>query len=252
MKFSEPPPPFSNLAKRDAFTLVELLTVVAIMAIVMGAFVLSLGGQSRGLQLAASQLSSGLGFARQLAITRNTHSMLLIAPRRGSSPADFFPDEAFRYWTVVYSNRSANTWTLAKDWTELPSGAVFMGLAGQGYNTLSWPKDGTLPAPGTPFAPRIAASASGEWQYFNSFTDCSIVWPGGSTNLNTIPFVGFKPDGSAYGSPGQNVSHVAPVLGEGSVSDLNQITLRSTNNITHVEADQRSGRAVIRPRESYK
>lgn len=233
------------------FSLVELLTVITIMAIIMGAFALSLGGQSRGVQMAAAQVSSGLGLARQTAISRNTDAMFLIAHRRSSGSANFFPTEPFRYWTVVYSNRLANTWTLAKDWTELPAGTVFMGLSGQGYNTISWSSDGSLPPPGTPFTPQVASSSGGNWQFFNSFTNCNVVWNGGSENLSGVPFMGFRADGRSFCSPSAD-SHAAVIVGEGAVTPNDQITLRSTNNITHIETDSTSGRTFVRPRDSYR
>jgi hypothetical protein len=226
--------------------------VVAIMAIIMGILIMSLGQtQGRGLQMAAAQVASGLGLARQIAITRNTDSLFLIAPRSGSNPGDFMPSEPFRYWSVVYSNRGQNTWTLASDWKELPTGTVFAGLVGQGYNNLTWPTDGSLPTPGTPFTPRIANSRLGEWQYFNNFTNIDIIWStNGSTTISQTPCVGFRPDGRAFANT--NSSAVAVVLGEGAISSENQIILRSINNIIHVETDTRGGRVVVRPRESYR
>jgi prepilin-type N-terminal cleavage/methylation domain-containing protein len=237
-----------------AFTLVELLTVVAIMAIVMGILAMSLSqGQGRGVQMAAAQVASGMGVARQTAITRNTDAMFIIAPRSGSSSTDFFPAEPFRYWAVVYSNRGTNTWALATDWNELPAGTVFMGLSGQGYKTINWNTDGEIPQPGTPFRPRIAVSTKAEWQHFNSFTNMSLALPTGSTNLLLVPFIGFKSNGRGFAVTGP--THMAIVLGEGvsqaAVAEA-QIVLRSTNNITHVETDSRAGRIVVRPRDSYR
>lgn len=238
-------------AKLQGFSLVELLTVVAIMAIIMGILIMSLGQtQGRGLQMAAAQVASGLGLARQIAITRNTDTLFLIAPRSGANPEDFMPAEAFRYWSVVYSNRGQNTWTLASDWKELPTGTVFAGLAGQGYNTISWSSNGALPAPGTPFTPRVANSSRGEWQYFNNFTNIQITWPSGSTALSQAPCVGFRSDGRAFATA--NPPAVAIALGEGSIVNGSQIALRSTNNITQVETDTRGGRVMVRPRESYR
>jgi prepilin-type N-terminal cleavage/methylation domain-containing protein len=249
----------SNRAdQEEAFTLIELLTVVAIMAIVLGLLAVSLGqGQSRGLPMAAAQVASGMGVARQTAITRNTTALFIIAPRSGDAPTDFFPAEPFRYWAVVYSNRGANTWTLATDWTELPAGAVFMGLVGEGHNTITWNPDGQLPPPGTPYTPKIQASRTGDWQFFNSFTNLSLVWPGGSANVSGIPVLGFRANGKGLafrmsGGTGQPPSHMAIVLGEGAIVAGNQISLRSTNNITHVETDARAGRVVVRPRDSFR
>jgi len=232
-----------------AFTLVELLSVVAIMAIVMGFLAMSLTqSQGRGVQMAAAQVASGMGLARQTAITRNTDALFMIAPRSGSSPSDFFPAEPFRYWAVVYSNRGQANWTLATDWKEIPSGSVFMGLAGQGYNSMNWnTSHGELPAPGTPFAPQVASSQGAAWRFFNSFTNLDVV---GQGVLTAVPFVGFRSTGKAFATAAPR--HGAILIGEGSVQGDGQIVLRSTNNITHVETDTRSGRIIVRPRDSYR
>jgi prepilin-type N-terminal cleavage/methylation domain-containing protein len=240
----------------SAFTLIELMAAVAIMAIILGVLVVSLSQmQTRGLQMAASQVASGMGLARQTAITKNADAMFIIAPSSGATATDFLPQEAFRYWAVIYSNRNQQNWTLATDWTELPAGSVFMGLVGQGYNTISWSTDGTLPAPGTPFEARVAPSTSGAWQHFNSFTNLTVVWPGGQSSLTSVPFIGFKATGKGFANrsgAGVPPPSMAIVLGEGFVTTDNMIALRSTNNITHVETDSRGGRVVVRARESYR
>jgi prepilin-type N-terminal cleavage/methylation domain-containing protein len=233
---------------KRAFTLVELLSVVAIMAIVMGILAMSLSqGQGRGVQMAAAQVASGMGLARQTAITRNTDALFIIAPRSGSSATDSFPGEPFRYWAVVYSNRGAPNWTLATDWTEIPAGTVFMGLMGQNYRSINWNTNrGQLPALGTWFAP-VVDNSGGGWRIFNSATNLNVVDLG---NLTAIPFVGFQPSGQAFARGASG--HGAILIGEGAARGANEIVLRSTNNITHVEAAVRSGRIVVRPRDSYR
>jgi len=240
-----------------AFTLVELLAVVVIMAIVMGMLVISLSqGQGRVVQMAAAQVASGMGLARQLAITKNSDALFIIAPISGTGAEAFYPEQPFRYWAVVYSNRDQGTWTLAKDWEPLPAGAVFAGLAGEGYNPLGWSTDGTLPPLGESFRPKIAASTKGEWTYFNSFTNFSINSSSGNITCSTIPYIGFKASGKGFvmKSPqgfGGSLTAMAVVLGEGTITPENEVLLRSTNNLTHVETDQRVGRITVRPRESY-
>jgi len=249
-----------------AFTLVELLSVVAIMAIVMGLLVVSLSqGQSRGVQMAAAQVASGLGLARQTAITRNTDAMFIIARVPGEAEGSFLPAEAFRYWAVVYSNRGQipPTWTLATDWTELPAGTVFMGLKGEGYDTITWTTSGTLPPLGAePWSPKIEPSSKGDWQYFNNFTNITVTWggvdsPAASANLVRVPFIGFRATGRSFalqlaGNANFTPANAAVVLGEGSIVEGEKLLLRSTNNITHVETDARAGRIIVRPRESYR
>jgi len=253
----QPQPPRGK--EPHAFTLVELLTVVAIMALIMGLMAISLTqSQGRGVQMAAAQVASGMGLARQTAITRNTDALFIVAPRSGDSPTNFFPAEPFRYWAVVYSNRNQGSWSLATDWAELPASTIFLGLTGEGYNTINWnTNNGVLPAAGTPFRPLVAASRTGNWQHFNNYTNLNIVWPEGSISATTMPFIGFRPNGRGFalrlsGGTGAPPPQVALLIGEGSVAGGNELVLRSTNNITHVETDSRGGRVVIRPRESYR
>jgi prepilin-type N-terminal cleavage/methylation domain-containing protein len=246
------------LSASSAFTLVELLTVVAIMAIIMGLLAASLSqGQGRGVQTAAAQVASGMGLARQTAITRNTDALFIIAPAAGAAPTDFYPEEPFRYWAVVYSNRGQNTWSLAVDWTELSPGTVFMSLFGEGYDTVNWSTNGTMPSAPESFAPKVQPSSKGEWQYFNNYTNMTVVWDGGSATLSAVPFIGFKSTGKGFalqlaGNKGYTPSNMAVAVGEGSVVDGGRLALRSVNNITQVETDSLGGRVVVRPRDSYR
>jgi type II secretory pathway pseudopilin PulG len=235
----------------SAFTLVELLVVASIMAIMMGLLAVSLTqSQGRALQMASAQVASGMGLARQLAITKNTDARFIIAPRRGGGAGSFYPEEPFRYWAVVQSNRGANTWTLAKDWEALPGGTVFLNIACNGYRTINW-----LPVPlkpGTPYDVTIASNTSAPWDHFCSFADMRITWPGGSTNATRVPYIGFKPTGKAAAANLGLARETAVGLGEGVVTPDNKIILKSTNNITRVETDINIGKITVRPRDSYR
>jgi Tfp pilus assembly protein FimT len=233
------------------FTLVELLLVASIMVIMMGLLAYSLSeSQGRSVQVAASQVASGLGVARQAAITRNTDTLFIIAPRSGTQITDFYPQEAFRYWAVVQSNRGQNTWSFVTDWTALPAGAVFMNVTGMGYRTINWnPVNAT---PGKPYQPVIASNSTAAWDHFSSFADMRITWPGGSTNVTRVPFIGFKPSGKATAANLGLARETAITLGEGTVTPDNSIIVRSTNNITRVETDIGIGKITVRPRDSYR
>jgi hypothetical protein len=249
------PPKRKILTKTSAaFSLVELLTVVAIMAIMMGILAMSIGrGNSNALQVAASQVATGMGLARQIAITKNTDALFLIAHRQGSSATDYYPAEAFRYWSVVYFNRADNVWNIATDWTELPPGTVFVSLIGRNYTPVNWFARGSLPSPGQPFAPRVVANSQGSWQTFNSATNLTITWEGDSAGVDSIPYIGFSPGGAAEVSGiSGNVFGFGLALAEGGSAGSGQLSIRSTNNITFVEVDRRSGKTLIRPRESYR
>lgn len=247
-------PPVSVSTSRAAFTLVELLLVAAILAIMMGLLAVSLNqAQGRVLQVASAQVAGGLGLARQLAITKNTDSRFIIAPARGAgAEGAFYPEEPYRYWAIVYSNRDAagNRWVLAKDWEPLPPGAVFMNITGMGYRTINWNPINAVP--GTPYKPVIASNNTAAWDHFSSFADMTVSWPGGSTNVTRVPFIGFKPSGKATAANLGLARETALTLGEGTVTPEDSIVVRSTNNITRVETDVGVGKITVRPRDSYR
>lgn len=205
------------------------------------------------MQVASAQVAGGMGLARQLAVTKNTDARFIIATVRGDgSPSTFYPEEPYRYWALVYSNRdsSANEWVLAKDWEQLPAGAVFMNITGMGYRTINWNPINAIP--GNPYRPVIASNNTAAWDHFSSFADMRITWPGGSSNVTRVPFIGFKPSGKATAANLGLARETAITLGEGSITPDDQITVRSTNNITRVETDVGIGKITVRPRDSYR
>lgn len=219
--------------------MVELLTVVAIMAIIMGVMVVSIQGMQRpGLQTAAAQVASGLSLARQLAITRNTTAAFIIATNT-NSPG--MPAEPFRYWAVIYSNRGSNNWTLHKDWEKLPEGAVFLqtlpGIGSGSYKPISFNAFPSGAAPGAPFVPSSFSNA------------LTFSVKAGSANLNFpgSPTISFASDGSAATG-----SAVAARLADGAVNSSGQVILRNTNRYFFVETDANTGRVRVRAPESYR
>ena len=186
---NSPPPPCSpcprwlNLLRNSpAFSLVELLVVMAIIGIMIGLSALAVQGmRAPALQHAADQVMSGLSLARQIAITKNTQAAFLIATNTNSG----FPAEPYRYWSVVYSNRGNSTWTLAKDWEALPNGAFFLDTRGQGgadYLTIG----------GNPLADDYSV---GTFQP-NKFATATFTVNGTAINNATIPFIQFNSDGT--------------------------------------------------------
>lgn len=219
---------------QGGFSLVELLTVVAIMAVVMGLVAVGVSGMQRpGLQTAAAQVSSGMSLARQLAITRNTTAAFIVATTTNGAG---MPAEPFKYWSVATSNRGATNWTLRKDWEKLPDGAVFLESLGSGYNTInanSFPASLTVGQPSVPSSFANTASFSVR---------------AGATNVtfSNSPAILFNADGSATGSA------VAVRLGDGAVNGSGQVILRSTNRYYFVETDANVGRIRVRAPESYR
>lgn len=214
------------------FTLVELLVVAAIIAMMIGLSALAVRGvNTSAVSKAASQVTSGLSLARQTAITKNTSAAFLIANRTGGG----FPDDAFRHWAVVYSNRGANTWTLAKDWEALTKGAVIIET--RGTNNAYTPR---TPMPinqtlGTPFTP-------------SSFDKSTVFTVANASFSGTIPCVIF----SATGAAGTNASARQGIRVASGSSVGTDVTLVSTNSYYFVETDGAIGRIRMRDPESYR
>ena len=245
------------------FTLVELLSVVAIMAIVMGALgyaISNMGGPST--QVAAAQVASGLSLARQYAVAKNLETRFVICNLEGSS-GDGLPSESWRYWTVIQTNRGSNNWTMMKEWEKMPAGVVFLNLAVGDYSVIAGDPIGAIP--GQPFKPVFNASSLGsgkEWTGFGSFTDKASVVVAGSTkkfSLGSVPSIGFRGTGEAVRGDGRsldtlsggNKTEMAIRVASGAVTPDHRITLKATNNYYYIETDRR-GRVRVRSPESFR
>lgn len=241
-----------------AFTLVELLSVVAIMAIIMGALgysISNMGGPST--QVAAAQVASGLSLARQYAVAKNLETRFIICNLQGATGPGL-PPESWRYWTVIQTNRGSNNWTMLKEWEKLPGGVVFLNLVQSGYDTINDPGI-TGASVGTPFKPTCSASAGSdgqEWKVFESFTNYSQIKVGDSTfRLGDTPSIGYRGVGEAVLASGKSVGSanqaMAIRVAQGAVNQNNEIILKATNNYFYVETDKR-GRVRVRSKESYR
>jgi prepilin-type N-terminal cleavage/methylation domain-containing protein len=228
--------PLSALRSHSpAFSLVELLVVIAIIGMMVGLSALAVSGmRAPAVQHAADQVMSGLSLARQIAITKNTQAALLIA---NTNTTGFPTNGPYRHWSVVYSNKGANTWTIAKDWEELPNGAVFSDFRSSqttpvykfiGNNTFSITRGQNITQ---------ASFATGNISMAFS------ILAGNSTFSLTAPYILFK----STGLSSEAAIRVAP----GSVMGGNA-TLTSTNQYYFVETDPRTGRIRMRSPESYK
>jgi len=226
-------------SRERAFTLVELLTVVAIMAIVMGILAISLSQtQGRTVQLAAAQVASGLGVARQTAINMNTQSAFIIAPVPAGASSGLLPDEVYRNYAILYSNKTTGNWILAKDWEALAPGAVFFSILKQNYSPINWPTADKVAKP-----PVFQETT-------NSMKVSLRDTPGKveGTLSGTIPMIMFNPDGGATRAPAQGM---AIGLAEGTSLPSGELVVRSSNSITYVEVDPIIGKAVVKMREAY-
>jgi prepilin-type N-terminal cleavage/methylation domain-containing protein len=225
-------------SKNQAFSLVELLVVVAIMAIVLSIVGLSIYGmRTTNIQNAAIQVSTGLSLARQLAIANNSPAAFIISTNTNATP------EPYKYWAVVYSTNNKTTgnrtWMLYKDWEKLPDGVVFYDLRGgtttTTYRTIN---DNPISDPvNTPFIP----SAYYTNKSYNLTGNAAIT-------LTGMPALEFQSDGAGAGGMGASGIRVI----DGVVDSDGNLILRNTNRYMFVETDNLAGRIRVRPENSYR
>jgi len=257
----------SRLRTSEGFTLVELLSVVVIMAIMMSVLALALRNMTGpSTQVAAAQVASGLSLARQIAVSRATDTRFIIYPGSSSAASDpTLPSEAWRYWTVVSSNRDqqGGAWIMEKEWERLPAGAVFLNIAVGAYSTIN--EDPIRAKIGQPFSPVMRANigSGNEWQGYESFgsfqvgvrpTNASLSVPV-AFDIRDVPAIGFNMSGGATLASGAPLTAGGQAVGlriaEGSVTPDRQILLKTTNNYHYVETDK-VGRIRVRARETYR
>jgi len=215
------------------FSLVELLVVVAIISLMAGILTLALQGmRAPAIRSAASQVTSGLSLARQVAITKNTKAALFIAndTANGRIP--------FRHWSVGYLDRNSGNWTVSKKWEPLPEGAVFLEtLMNAGYNVLT--QNNITDTVGQPFTPSTFATTS------------SITIDG--TLFTALPSIMFSSDGAATsGNSTTPLTNAAIRIASGLANTNGEVTLTSTTQYYFVETDGIVGRIRMRTPESYK
>ncbi len=224
--------PIRRPAKCCAFSLIELLVVVAIISIMAGLLTLGLQGvRAPAIRGAASQVTSGLSLARQVAITKNTKAALFIAndTANGRIP--------FRHWSVGYLDKSSGNWTLAKKWEPLPEGAVFLETLMNGdYHVLT--KNDNSQQPGQTLTPTIFATTT------NAVID-------GKT-FSGIPYILFGSDGAAMSGNATPLTNAAIRIASGSANTNGEVTLTSTTQYFFVETDGMVGRIRMRAPEDYK
>jgi prepilin-type N-terminal cleavage/methylation domain-containing protein len=225
--------PSARLASQQGMSLIELLVVAAIISMMAGLLALGLKGmKAPAIQGAASQVTSGLSLARQLAISKNTKAALFVAndTANGRIP--------YRHWAVGYSNRLTASWTVAKKWEPLPEGAFFLEtVSNLGYDAIN--KSPIARSQGGVFTPTSFAYT----------TNISI----DSIPFTSLPFIMFSSDGAATtGNSATTLNNAAIRIASGAVDTNGQVTLTSTNQYYFVETDGIVGRIRMRAPESYK
>ena len=216
------------------FSLIELLVVVAIISIMAGLLTLALQGvRAPAVRGAASQVTSGLSLARQVAITKNTKAALFIAndTANGRIP--------YRHWSVGYSNKSSGNWTLSKKWEPLPEGAFFLEtLINSGYSPISTAP--ILKSQGETFTPaNFACTASSISIDGKTFT--------------ALPYIMFSSDGAAIsGNATTALTNAAIRIASGLANTNSEVTITSLKQYFFVETDGIVGRIRMRAPEDYK
>lgn len=133
----------------SAFSLIELLVVVAILGIMAAAGSVALTGGSQSLSGAASTASTLFGLARTEAIMRRVPARVIVDTVY--DPAK--PDNYLRRLAVVVRNEAGSGWEQVSRWTPLPGKAF--------YNSGASRKHSSEAIPGL-----AGGAAAGPYEYF--------------------------------------------------------------------------------------
>lgn len=256
-------PTAARRRERSAFTLTELMVVMAIIAIISTVLMLSLGStRGTSVQSAAQMVASALGEARQLAVATRSETRVCIAvPNTANNTKPFQEFSIIRRLKEDPQGR----WVMVRDWTPLPAGAVFNDLATGDYRTARVSE--LAASPGRPSARTIGSSSgsANSWQSFSSAANnLTVVAEVNSTNVHMaapssqsqrwsqVAYIGFGARGNAIYQDPSYFQGAGIRVASGYVAPNNQIAVTDTNNWRYVETDGLGGRIVVRARENYR
>jgi prepilin-type N-terminal cleavage/methylation domain-containing protein len=215
--------------RTNGFTLVEMLTVLVIVAVLIGLAVPAVTNlmSSGGVSGASREVANTIGLARQYAITHRTYARVVFPYSLTTSQ----PDMWYRTYAVM-TNRSNSAsattlWTYLTKWEYLPLGAVFLDVA-----------HATSPSP------------NGALNDGNSLSQDPI--PGGLGGQ--LAYIEFGPTGVASGVPANSSSTTPSTLaiteGFTTVNGTMTPTASKTNvnmlaNLTTINVDTLVGRVQV-------
>ena len=173
-----------------AFTLVELLAVIAIIGIMIAVMIPLFNGMGQGSKMTAAvtQLKTTMSLARQHAITKREMTYVVFPdadPALYNGNNSTLAGMAFKAYNV-YGKRSG----YLREWVYLPEGMLFV------------PSASAFAATGTSDNANIFTLKQ---DASNRKTGSAVSWPSsGATQTIEMVTVAFKPDGSLYAGNGSS------------------------------------------------
>lgn len=206
-------------SKRSAFTLVELLVVIGIMATLLVLVVPSFTGLGRGqsMRSAVAQLRSTLSLARQWSITRNENTYVIFPSTGNYNPAR----------NVTLALRSYAVWAeksgYISEWRYLPPGVIFDSTEMATNNLFNGTTDRvfpvSFPSNGSPVSTRycIAFTPNGRLNQTGGRT-LQVYLREGWVNVNTN--TGYAPDPTIKSTNYTMYFEIRPLTGQTRIREL--------------------------------